>query len=169
MSAEQTLRALNRISGKFQRDIGIVIYGEVEGEEGTYQKILVKSDGTVKVEGTFTVSGDVDVSDRWARQLGQVDLARYLGSVMGVANPLHSQTVYGGAVIDPRSIRALTASDIVTVNNMISGFATETTLSALEGKDFATQTTLSAAKTDLDSLKSALNSVGTDSLKTVSA
>jgi len=93
---------------------GIVVYGQIESLPGTYAKILVKSDGTVKVEGITTVSGSVDISDRWARQLGQVDIARYLGSTIGLSNPLHDQIVVSGAVIDPRNIRSLLSSDIVT-------------------------------------------------------
>lgn len=89
---------------------GIVVYGQAEGFPGTYAKISVKSDGTVKVEGVVAISGAVDITDDWTRLLGQVDIARYLGSAMGVANPLHSQIVYGGAVVDPRSIRALNSN-----------------------------------------------------------
>lgn len=106
-------KLLTDLLTKYQ-SLGIVVYGEIEGAPGTYAKILVKSDGTVKVEGVTTISGTVDVSDRWARQLGEVDIARYLGSAIGLANPLHSQIVYGGVVIDPRSIRALLSSDVVT-------------------------------------------------------
>jgi len=93
---------------------GIVVYGQIEGLPGTYAKILVKSDGTVKVEGITTISGSVDISDRWTRQLGQIDIERYLGSAIGVANPLHSQIVVSGAVVDPRSIRSLVSTDVVT-------------------------------------------------------
>jgi len=95
---------------------GIVVYGQVEGLPTTYAKILVKSDGTVKVEGITAISGSVDISDKWSRQLGQVDIQRYLGLTIGVSNPLHSQIVVSGAVVDPRSIRALTyQTDAVVV------------------------------------------------------
>jgi len=107
-------KLLSDLLEKFQ-DLGVTVWGEIEGAPGTYAKILVKPDGTVKVEGVTTVSGSVDVSDKWARQLGGVDIQRYLGSAIGIPNPLHSQMVYGGAVIDPRSIRALVSSDIITV------------------------------------------------------
>jgi hypothetical protein len=117
VSAE-VLNILKKILGKYQKDVGIVVWGV--DESGTPRKILVKSDGTVIVEGIVTVSGEVDVTDRWSRQLGQVDIARYLGSAIGLANPLHSQIVYGGAVVDPRQIRALTAGDIVTVDNLLN-------------------------------------------------
>jgi len=111
--SEYEEKLLGDLLDRYRTD-GIIIYGQVEGVADTYAKILVKSDGTVKVEGVTTISGQMDVSDRWARQLGQVDIARYLGSVIGVANPLHSQMVYGGAVIDPRSIRSLVSTDIIT-------------------------------------------------------
>jgi len=112
--SEREEKLLEQLLERYQT-LGIVIWGQIEGAPGTYAKILVKSDGTVKVEGVVTISGSVDVSDRWARQLGQVDIQRYLGAAIGVANPLHSQVVVSGAVIDPRSIRALTSSDIITV------------------------------------------------------
>jgi len=101
--SEREEKLLEQLLEKYQA-LGIVVWGEIEGAPGTYAKILVKSDGTVKVEGIVSISGSVDVSDRWARQLGQIDIARYLGSAMGVANPLHSQIVYGGVVIDPRDV-----------------------------------------------------------------
>ena len=81
---------------------------------GNPVKVLADPDGTLRVDGTVSVSGTVDISDRWARQLGQIDIARYLGSAIGLTNPLHSQIVYGGAVIDTRSIRALLSNDVVT-------------------------------------------------------
>jgi len=107
------------------QSLGIVVWGEIEGASGTYAKILVKSDGTVKVEGITTISGTVDVSDRWARQVGQIDIARYLGSAIGLTNPLHSQIVYGGAVVDPRSIRALvkTTDELYSVLRTDAGVA----------------------------------------------
>lgn len=114
--SEREEKKLDDLLLKYQ-SLGIVVWGEVEGAPGTHTKVLVKSDGTVKVEGVMTISGMVDVSDRWARQVGQVDIARYLGSAIGVANALHAQIVYGGAVIDPRSIRALvkTTDEIYSV------------------------------------------------------
>lgn len=115
MDVEELLRSLNRLSGKFQKDVGIVIWGQVQGAPaGTYAKILVDADGTLRFDGTTTISGTVDVSDRWNRQLGEVDIERYLGLAVGAANPLHSQIVVSGAVIDPRVTRALTSSDDVT-------------------------------------------------------
>lgn len=41
------------------------------------------------------------------------NLSQYLGSAVGLTNPVHSQTVFGGAVIDPRAIRTLTTTDAV--------------------------------------------------------
>jgi hypothetical protein len=102
--SEELLRALNKIQGKYQRDVGIVVWGQIEGTSGTYAKLLVKSDGTVKVEGTTAISGTVDVSDRMARLLGKIDIEQYLGVAMGVLNPLHTQIVVLGAVIDPRAV-----------------------------------------------------------------
>jgi len=55
-----------------------------------------------------------DLSDDWARELGQVDLARYLGAACGLLNPVHVGITVAGAIVDPRQIRALTALDIVS-------------------------------------------------------
>jgi len=57
---------------------------------------------------------DVDITDDWARQLGKVDLSRYLGTACGLLNPIHTGIVVAGAFIDPRQIRALTAADVVS-------------------------------------------------------
>jgi len=57
---------------------------------------------------------NVDITDDWARQLGQVDLARYAGAACGLLNPVHVGITVAGAIVDPRQIRALTAADIVS-------------------------------------------------------
>lgn len=44
----------------------------------------------------------LDVVDRWARQLGQVDLARVLGGALAHANPLITRLTNGAVYIDPR-------------------------------------------------------------------
>lgn len=124
--------------------------------EAQSQKVtLVSPDGTPYTGATGTTAsgfGDPTVANR---------VAAIVGSPMGAnstSNPVYTELVVSGAVIDPRSIRALTASDIVsavqsgtwtvTVSN---AFATEATLvtvkadtAALVAKDFATQTTLAA-------------------------
>jgi len=46
-----------------------------------------------------------DTLDRWARQLGQVDLARVLGAALSHANPVISRITDGAAYIDPREFR----------------------------------------------------------------
>jgi len=61
--SEREERLLQQLLDRYQ-SLGIIVWGEVEGAPGTYAKVLVKSDGTVKVEGVTTISGDVDVSDR---------------------------------------------------------------------------------------------------------
>ena len=117
---------------------GLIVWGQVQGSPGTYQKLLVQTDGTVVVTGTTTVTGSVDITDRSARLLGHVNVdnfpaspydvsdrsARQLGLIYGSQNQQIQQraTTYdlivqlrsGGSEIDPRSIRALTSSDIVT-------------------------------------------------------
>jgi len=104
MRSEREEKLLEQLIALYQSTVGIVVWGEIEGAAGTYAQMLVKSDGTVKVEGIATVSGSVDITDDWTRQLGQVDLQRYLGSAIGATNPLHSQIVVSGAVVDPRDV-----------------------------------------------------------------
>jgi hypothetical protein len=58
---------------------------------------------------------DANITDKWTRQLGQIDLARVLGSALAHANPVISRLTDGSAFIDPRTIRALTSADIVSV------------------------------------------------------
>jgi hypothetical protein len=55
---------------------------------------------------------DVDVIDRWNRQLGAMDLARVLGAALSHANPVITRLTDGAAFIDPRTIRALTAAEL---------------------------------------------------------
>jgi len=47
---------------------------------------------------------NTDVSDRWARQVGQVDLARVLGAALSHANPVIARLTDGSAFIDPRDV-----------------------------------------------------------------
>jgi len=54
------------------QNTGLVVWGQIQGFPGTYQKLLVQADGTVVVTGTATVSGSVDVTDRSSRLLGIV-------------------------------------------------------------------------------------------------
>jgi len=56
-----------------------------------------------------------DITDDWTRQLGLVDLSRVLGAALSHSNPVIVRLTNGTAFIDPKDIRALTSSDIVTV------------------------------------------------------
>ena len=87
-------------------------------EDGVQHNVLVTSTGKLIVRVTgldannvqrtvlLTENGEilVDVIDRWGRELGQIDLARYNGAAPGLTNPIHTQTVWDGAVIDPRDV-----------------------------------------------------------------
>lgn len=112
---EEILKKLNKIYGKYMATQGLPVWGTTTPiAQNGYQILLVDGSGKLYVNATIAGSPTVDVIDRWTRQLGEIDIERYLGSAIGLGNPLHSQVVYGGAVIDPRSIRALTSSDDVT-------------------------------------------------------
>lgn len=56
----------------------------------------------VTVEDWDIASIVADISDKWARQLGQVDIARVLGAAMSHSNPLYTRLTNGSAFIDPR-------------------------------------------------------------------
>lgn len=58
----------------------------------------------VDVEAMTVGTIDVDVSDEWARELGQVDLARVLGAALAHANPVIVRLTDGSAFIDPRDV-----------------------------------------------------------------
>jgi len=47
---------------------------------------------------------DVNVTDKWARQLGLVDLSRVLGAALSHANPVIARLTDGAAWIDPRDV-----------------------------------------------------------------
>lgn len=88
-----------------------------EKEESILESIR-DTEGIKKIVDPVTIQSIVeaiDVLNRWNRQLGQIDLQRVLGSAISVTNPVLSSIVYGGTIIDSRSIRALTSSDVITV------------------------------------------------------
>lgn len=84
---------------------GLVVWGQIQGAPGTYQKLLVQSDGTVVVTGA--ISGTVDVSDRANRLLGIAygDVGQLLQRP--TTRDLLVQIRNAGAEIDPRAVRAL--------------------------------------------------------------
>ena len=54
-----------------------------------------------------TSAAVTDITDRWARLLGQVDLARVLGAVLAHANPVIARLTDGAAFLDPRAINTI--------------------------------------------------------------
>jgi hypothetical protein len=73
--------------------------------EGEWAAALADIKGRLKVTTDSTAPVSADVSDRWARQLGQVDLARYLGVAPSHTNPFHTRISDGvSAFIDPRDV-----------------------------------------------------------------
>jgi len=58
----------------------------------------------VDIEAQSLTALNTDVSDRWARQVGQVDLARVLGAALDHANPVIARLTDGVAFIDPRDV-----------------------------------------------------------------
>ncbi len=114
LSTEEVIEPMER----YRRDRVLVFGSTVLTADNVLRALSVDSQGRLVIAPTAL--GSVDIIDRWNRQLGQMDIARYLGSAIGLSNPLHDQIVYGGAVIDPRIIRTLTSADVVTVNNLLN-------------------------------------------------
>jgi len=67
----------------------------------------------VRIDQWNIASIIADVSDKWARQLGKVDLSRVLGADLAHNNPVISRLTNGAAFIDPRDRNwTLGASDV---------------------------------------------------------
>jgi len=58
---------------------------------------------------------DVNIKSITGTVIGAIDLAKVLGSALAHSNPVISRLTDGSAFIDPRTIRALTSADIVSV------------------------------------------------------
>ena len=84
--------------------------------------------------------GVTDITDRWNRQLGQIDLARVLGAVLAHGNPVITRITDGGAFIDPRDVsdRAARVLGVITSLTQWAGVA-------LTGRDIS----LDLAKLDI--------------------
>jgi hypothetical protein len=119
---EEILKKVNKIYGKYMATQGLPVWGSTTTvAQSNYRVLLTDSSGQLLISA---IASSVDISDRWSRQLGEIDIERYLGLAIGLSNPLHDQIVVGGAVIDPRSIRALTSADVVSVNNFANPLPT---------------------------------------------
>jgi len=141
-----------------------IAYDDVNDRFKTYieNKAIAYNDANdrfkVDIEAMTVGTITTDVSDKWTRQLGLIDISRVLGSALAHSNPvivrltngsafidptdvadraarllgkiygdqgvltqratsldLYTAIRYSGAEIDPRSIRALTNSDVVSV------------------------------------------------------
>jgi len=68
----------------------------------------------VDIEAMSVGTLQVDITDEWTRQLGLIDLSRVLGTALSHSNPVIVRLTNGTAFIDPKDIRALTSSDIIT-------------------------------------------------------
>lgn len=69
----------------------------------------------VDIEAITVGTLQVDPTDEWTRQLGQIDLARYGGAAIGVGNPLDMQIIVSAAAIDPRD-RNWTITETIPVS-----------------------------------------------------
>jgi len=63
-----------------------------------------------------TIKAGIDITDDWTRQLGKVDIQRFLGSDISLTNPLLVSLVSGGAVIDAGIVSVLNTGVIVNPN-----------------------------------------------------
>jgi hypothetical protein len=58
----------------------------------------------VDIEKMTVGTIDVNITDKWARQLGLVDLSRVLGAALSYANPVIVRLTNGSAFIDPTDV-----------------------------------------------------------------
>lgn len=58
----------------------------------------------VDIEAMTVGTINTNISDRWARQLGQIDLAHVLGAALSHSNPVIARLTDGSAFIDPRDM-----------------------------------------------------------------
>jgi hypothetical protein len=77
----------------------------------------------VTIEAVTAGAFDVNVTDRMARLLGKIDIQKFLGSDVSATNPILTSLVFDESVIDPRNIRGLSDSDLVTpVGSLVQPF-----------------------------------------------
>jgi len=69
----------------------------------------------VDIEAMAVGTIDVNLTDKWARQLGLIDISRVLGAALAHSNPVIVRLTNGTTWLDPTQIRALTSSDAITV------------------------------------------------------
>lgn len=139
------------------------------GMDETTGKLAVDVSVTSSPDVNIDKVGNVAVERGYsAPGTGSLRVAAMLGvgsAAASVSNPVPMQPIVGGAAVDPRAVRALTAADVVTVvqgsawavsqsgtwsvtvSNPITGFALETTASAMSAKLPATlgQKTMAAS------------------------
>ncbi len=86
VSLAEAVRRLRQILGKYMQDIGIAAWGTTARKaQDQYRVLYVDDDGKLVIA---SIAAPVDVSDRWARELGKVDIERVLGNVISPSNPL---------------------------------------------------------------------------------
>jgi len=103
ISVENTALAYNSATDRFKVDIEAMTVGAIE----------------------------VTLANDWTRELGQVDLARVLGAALAHDNPVIARLTDGSAFIDPRSIRDLTVSDLITAYGNLDKLQQRTTTKEL--------------------------------------
>lgn len=97
-SIENAAIAYDAVTDRFKVDVQAMTIGTID---------VNVTDRADRLLGHITVDNfpaTYDVSDRWARSLGQVDLARVLGSALAHANPVIARLTDGSAFIDPRDV-----------------------------------------------------------------
>jgi hypothetical protein len=85
---------------------GVEYFRAITANTATQITFAALPGGVVAVAGDlYSVriigGGTTDITDRWARQLGQVDLARVLGAALAHGNPIIVRVTDGAAFISP--------------------------------------------------------------------
>jgi len=124
--------------------------------------VIVKlSDKTiVSQQLAISAAGEASIAQATAANLkAQVHLFDEAGAAYAAGNPLATETIVSGAAIDPRSIRALTSSDVVRANifdeagvafstgNPMPVFVTNTSGAGTELNHYQTNAAIAAAAT----------------------
>jgi len=147
----EVLNQIKKLTGKYQTPFGLAVWGFTA--PGEAKEILVDSEGRLQVVGEFT--GEVTVPNidvLLSTRASESTLSSVLSKLAGGLPA--ALTAQGNLKIAPlETLKGDWLNAIPNPSNLDVLLSTR-----------ASETTLSGAKSDLDSMKNALASVGTDSL-----
>lgn len=135
------------------------------GSLGIYEALkklfVTDKDGHIIVDSMPAVTANADVTDRAARLLGKIYGDQGVLTQRATSLDLYVQLRNAGVEIDPTAIRALTASDVVTVASLSKFGGT-----ALTGRDISLDLKTLSDATVAGTLRT-LNDIGADVVNTL--